>query len=167
MERAVSRAGITAAEIYRVMRQAYDELIDFVTTKEFEAVVDELYALPATDRPRFVNEVILNESEMKKRGIIRPAEILLQRSSFGDRRPTLFAVKKYIPDSHQTHWQNVNITFDNFFAEADAPRDERAWRPPLPFDVQQALVAAGADANADSAGLEVASHDSPERGFPD
>jgi hypothetical protein len=163
----VSGPDITAADIYRSMRQAYDELIDFVTTKEFENIVDELYALPPTNRPQFVNDVILNETELKKRGIVPPAGILLQRSSFGDRRPTLFVVKKYIPELHQTHWQNVNITFDNPFDEADVPRDERAWRPPLPFEVQQALVAAGADADTSSISEEGHSRYSSERGSAD
>src|SRR5262245_51129223 len=131
----------TPSEIRAALRIAYDELIEFAATEPFQALLAEMYSLPPTARPYFVNEVVLNEKAMRERGITPPAGILIQRSSFGDRRPTLFCIKKFIPERLQSHCQNANITFDNLVNDEDVPRDERAWRPPLSFDLQQALTA--------------------------
>jgi hypothetical protein len=82
------------AELATVMRRTYDEIIDFVTTPEFEALMEEMGRLPAVERPRFVVSVLLNDEALKNRGIVVPDGLLIQRSAFGDRRPTLFVVKK-------------------------------------------------------------------------
>lgn len=132
-------------QIRGAMRSAYDELIHFAATDAFQRLLDELFALPECDRPGFVNKVILNNAALAARGIAVPEGILIQRSAFGDRRPTLFCIKKYLPTQLQTHWQNVNITFDNEFDDSVVPRDRRAWRPPLPVEVQQAVVAGQID----------------------
>jgi hypothetical protein len=131
---------ITSEELYRVMRQAYDDIIGFVSTPAFRQVCSELYSLTETDRPRYVREVLLDQDRLKEKGVEVPEGLLIQRSAFGDRRPTLFCVKKFIPERFHMYWQNVNITFDNDFGDADAPRDIRAWRRPLPADVQAILV---------------------------
>jgi hypothetical protein len=128
------------AQIRGALSAAYHELIEFATTTAFQSLLTEMYELPATERPHFVNQVVLNQTAMQKRGIVPPSGIYIQRSSFGDRRPTLFCIKKFIPEEFQSHWQNANITFDNLTNVDDVPRDARAWRPPLPFDVQQGLV---------------------------
>ena len=131
----------TRDDIRAALRSAYRDLVEFASTDAFQALILELYSMPDTARPSFVNEVILNPSAMRERGIVPPAEILIQRSSFGDRRPTLFCIKKYLPEHLRLYWQNANITFDNPVSDDSIPRDARAWRPPLGFDVQQAMVA--------------------------
>ena len=123
------------------MKSGYRELLDFACKPEFQALLDELYSLAPHERIAFVNSVVLEPKQMAERGLEPPLGILIQRSSFGDRRPTLFCIKKYIDERLQTHWQNVNITFDNLYEDADIPRDHAAWRRPLPFELQQALVA--------------------------
>src|SRR5262245_38113954 len=85
------------SELAAAMRQTYDELIAFVTQPAFQAVYKELRALPVTERPAFVNKVLLRPEELERRGVRVPPKILIQTSAFGDRRPTLFAVKKFLP----------------------------------------------------------------------
>jgi hypothetical protein len=81
-------------ELSLIMRQTYDELIEFVTTLEFRAIHAELMSLAEEDRPAFVIEVLLRHEELQRRGVTVPDGILIETSVFGDRRPTLFAVKK-------------------------------------------------------------------------
>ncbi len=138
----------TPAEIRSTLRAAYDDLIEFAATDAFQTLLAEMYSLPPSDRPFFVDTIVLNEQIMRDRGIVPPEGILIQRSAFGDRRPTLFCIKKFIPEELQSHWQNANITFDNLVSDQEVPRDERAWRPPLPFELQQALTAGLIDESA-------------------
>lgn len=133
-------------ELYEVMRKFYDELIAFSATAGFRSVLEELYALPEEDRPHYVNSVIMNKNELRARGVVPPEGILILRSSFGDRRPTLFCIKKYLPERYQVFWENVNITFDNAFEQDAVARDETAWRKPLPIDVQSLLLTQGVTA---------------------
>ena len=136
-------------ELADVMNQAYAELLAFITTPEFRAVFDELMSAPPEHRPRFVLEVLLDPDELARRGVVVPNGILIQQSAFGDRRPTLFAVKKFLPEKYHVAWENVNWTFNNDFDEADVPVDpESAWRLPLAVPVQNALIATGADLQA-------------------
>jgi hypothetical protein len=131
-------------ELYGVMRRTYDELLELVDTPGFQLILEELYSLPETHRPGYVEDVILRPERLRDRGVIIPEEILVQRSSFGDRRPTLFCIKKYLPDGYREFWENVNITFDNDFIESlTVPKDERAWRKPLPIEVQALLMSVG------------------------
>lgn len=124
-------------ELSAVMRTTYDELIDFVTTDAFKALMLEMGRLPHTHRPQFVASVLLDKRELAVRGITAPEGVLIQRSAFGDRRPTLFVVKKFLPSQYTDVWQNVNITFDNEFADESVARDvSTSWRPPLDFNVQ-------------------------------
>src|SRR4051794_18442083 len=99
------------------MQSAYRDLIELACSQPFERLLDDLYALAPWERPQFVNQVILSGKALAQRGIHIPSDILVVRSSFGDRRPTLFCIKKYLPPALQSHWQNVNLTFDNIFEE--------------------------------------------------
>lgn len=133
------------------VRRAYAEIIDFVTTAEFKRVHDELMSLPGEERPTFVRDVMLNDLELEERGVRRPSDLLIQRSAFGDRRPTLYCVKKWLPRDLRMFWENVNITFDNEYEDETIPRDATAWRAPLPVPVQHAVLSgelssSGADA---------------------
>jgi hypothetical protein len=129
-------------ELESVMRAAYDQLIDFVTTQPFKTVMAEMNSLKPTKRPAFVASVLLNDEELSRRGVQRPSDILIQRSAFGDRRPTLFCVKKLLPEKYACVWKNVNITFDNEFEDSSVSRDaDKAWRIPLPVHLQAMAMA--------------------------
>jgi hypothetical protein len=136
-------------ELVAAMREYYEELLDFISTPPFPSIYREMMALPPQDRPRFVSEVILRREELERRGVKVSEGILIQTSAFGDRRPTLFCVKKYLPTKFHKAWENVNLTFFNEFNEEDVPNDiESSWRPPLPVALQQALLASGVDLNS-------------------
>jgi hypothetical protein len=130
-------------DLREVMRSNYDDLINFVVSEPFKSIIEEMYSLPLNDRPNFVQSKILNEKYLNERDVIVPEGILIQRSSFGDRRPTLFVVKKYLPKEYQVVWENVNITFDQTHENEKILRDASAWRKPLPFQVQSALQCLG------------------------
>lgn len=131
-------------ELEAVMRSHYAEIIEFVTTPEFRSAMEEMTSLLPEERPNFVYDVLLNDDELAKRGIRRPNGLLIQRSAFGDRRPTLFVVKKFLPEKYKNVWQNVNITFDNAFLDESVSRDPAtSWRPPLPVELQAAAMAKG------------------------
>ena len=133
-------------ELAQAMRAAYDALIDFVTTPEFGKIMKEFGDLHGQERPSFVATVLLNKGELARRGVSVPEDILIQRSAFGDRRPTLFCVKKFLPNKFADVWQNVNITFDNYFADESVSRaPEFAWRQPLPVDLQAQVMADGGE----------------------
>jgi hypothetical protein len=87
------------------------EIGRFTVTTEFQRLIDDLYRLPKVARPAFVQEVILSEEERRRRGIIVPADMVVQRSTFADGRPTLFCVSKILP--HAYPWHRVTITFDS------------------------------------------------------
>ena len=134
------------AELAAVMRGVYDELIEVALTKAFRTMHAELMSLPKTERMAFVYNVILSPEERKKRGIEAPDDILFQTSAFGDRRPTLFVIKKFLPARYHGAWENLNITFDNEHSDGYVSRDpSMAWRPPLPVAVQSAAMACGVD----------------------
>lgn len=136
-------------ELASVMRRTYDELIDFVTTSQFKVLMEEMGRLPAHSRPLFVASVLLNKGELSLRGVEVPEGILIQRSAFGDRRPTLFVVKKFLPEPYTDVWENVNITFDNEFQDQEVSRDSAVcWRLPLSPDRQAQAMAEGRDLEA-------------------
>ncbi|MGO7045461.1 hypothetical protein ACCT07_36750 [Rhizobium johnstonii] len=129
-------------ELQRTMREHYDKLIAFVVTPQFRTIIDELFALETSSRPAYVQRVLLDKEELRKRDIVVPDGILIQRSAFGDRRPTLFAVKHFLPDGFNDVWENVNLTFDNEYRDTDVSRAKQdCWRPPLSPDEQAAQLA--------------------------
>ena len=84
------------------------ELAEFTDTEPFSEVVNELYRLKSDDRRKFVVDVLLDQSELAKRGIFLPERVSIERSYFYDNRPTLFCVVKYL----QNKSRKVTITFD-------------------------------------------------------
>lgn len=141
-----ARLGFTREELAAEMRTAWDELIAFVTTPSFRVVHKEMMALPPAGRPGFAARVFLNPDELQRRGVHTPDEVLVQTSAFGDRRPTLFVVKKFLPPRFHQAWENVNITFDNEYPDSQVSRDPQvAWRRPLPVALQNAALAGGVD----------------------
>jgi hypothetical protein len=132
------------AELAAAMRKVYDELLEFVISPAFRAMHTELMNLPERKRMAFVMQVILSPEERKKRGVEVPDGILIQTSAFGDRRPTLYVVKKFLPERYHKTWENLNITFDNPHDDASVSRDPAmAWRHPLPVALQSAAMASG------------------------
>lgn len=134
--------GYTIADLQRVMRVHYDIIIYFVTSPEFLCLMEELKSLPAADRPTYVRDVLLSDTALMTRGIKVPSGVLIQRSAFGDRRPTLFAVKHFLPDGYRNVWENVNLTFDNEYLDSNVSRErEICWRAPIePAQQAQAMV---------------------------
>ena len=133
-------------ELSAAMRAAYDDLIALVSTREFRAILRDLMDLAPQERPAFVSNVVLNPRELARRGVQVPQDIHVATSAFGDRRPTLFSVRKYLPERFHRVWQNVNLTFDNEYRDEDVTRDpEAVWRPPLPVSLQNAAIASGVD----------------------
>ncbi len=133
-------------ELQGVMKAYYDDLCKFMITPEFQTVYNELMSLPPKQRPAYVMDVLLDPEELARRGVSVPPGILIQTSAFGDRRPTLFVLKKFLPEKFHKAWENVNWTFNNEFEEADVPVDpENSWRRPLRVDVQNAMLTSGDD----------------------
>lgn len=146
MEDVYSKLSYDRDELAQAMRETYDEIIDFITTSEFKSIMKELSTLSSQERPSFVARVLMDSKELAGRGVQPPEGVLIQRSAFGDRRPTLFVIKKFLPEKYTDIWQNVNITFDDAFADGSVSRaPEFAWRQPLPVDLQANIMARGED----------------------
>ena len=82
----------------------------FVDSESFKAALAEMWALPAEDRAGFVGDVLLSHDALAERGITVPPGLQIQRSSFGDRRPTLFCVTQAMTGKP---FKKLTITFDN------------------------------------------------------
>jgi hypothetical protein len=133
-------------ELSSVMKNNYEDIIEFIAQPVFQSLFIEMMNLQPNERPSFVNEVWLNSDELKKRGLDIPAGILIQTSAFGDRRPTLFVVKKFLPEKYHRVWENVNWTFNNDFKDEEVPSDpENSWRLPLTVSAQNALLTKNID----------------------
>jgi hypothetical protein len=65
------------------------------------------------ERDDFVLAVLLDLEQQEIRGFRPPGDIVIQRSAFGDRRPTLFCLSKPLPPGMPMGWYKVTITFDN------------------------------------------------------
>ena len=124
-------ASIDLAEIRAGVRDAVKRIGRFVRCAEFKALLDDLYALEDDARPDFVLRVILNDEERKRRGIVVPDGMIIQRSTFADNRPTLFCVTQYVPLARP--WHKVTITFD----DTQSPEShEKAALEALPIEAK-------------------------------
>lgn len=132
-----------AKHLYQQMRKSYDELIDFIVDTPMKDIIEEMYTMPEDERPDFVSEKILNPEYLAGAGVSIPDDILIQRSSFGDGRPTLFVVKKYLDEDDRDIWENVNITFDQEADDGEQKAPEVSWQKPLPPTVLSACQALG------------------------
>ena len=128
----------SSADITRLhdeSKQGYDEIIQFVTTPEFNSVYKELMSLALNDRPEFVVNVLLNDIELQNRGINRPQDLFIMRTAFGDQRSTLFCVKKWLSRDLNIVWENVNIIFDAN-SKAEVSNEADTFRSPVPVAIQ-------------------------------
>lgn len=85
------------------------ELNKFVGTEEFRKLVTDLRSSPKNLRHEFVKNTVINPTELTKRKIFVPKDMVIQRSAFRDNRPTLFCVTKYLSD----RIRKVTITYDD------------------------------------------------------
>ncbi|WEL22681.1 hypothetical protein [Halorhabdus sp. BNX81] len=120
----------------------YSDLLDVFYSDAFQELYQEMQSLPETERPQFVEDVFLDETVLQEQGVNVPDDVLIQRSSFGDRRPTLFCLKKYLPEEYQEKfaWQNVNLTFDNEHENWPMFEGEDAWRKPMHYDLEKQIL---------------------------
>lgn len=134
------------AELSKVMEEYYSDILEFILQPAFQQTFAEMMSLEPKVRPTFVSEVWMEPQELERRGLRVPDGVLIQTSAFGDRRPTLFVVKKFLPEKYHRAWENVNWTFNNEFKDEDVPNDlESSWRLPLAVSVQNALMSGGFD----------------------
>ncbi len=113
-------AADASAAFEHVLRDSFVGLTEFVGRPEFVGLMEDLYELPQEQRRRFVDEVVMDPEERRRRGIVEPDGILVQRSTFADGRPTLFCVSKTLPPGHGFH--KVTVTFDNEGVSFSGPR---------------------------------------------
>lgn len=100
---------LTREAVREEARAGLEAIRDFITRDEFIRVLGELYDTEPTERDTFVRTVLLNPSALQARGVIVPDGIRIQRSQFGDDRPTIFCVTKLMSDGVR----KVTYTFDN------------------------------------------------------
>jgi len=98
-------------EIGNAIRMGMSRIADFVTTEKFQNLLAEMSELPPTSRPEFVLDVVLNQQELESRGVVVPHDMMIQRSTFHDGRPTLFCVSALTALAYP--WRKVTYTFDN------------------------------------------------------
>jgi hypothetical protein len=116
-EKTPQNPNLVSPELVRaVIQEGVEEIARFVCIEGFRDLLDELSALPADEQAGFVQEVVLNPVERKRRAIEVPAGLLIQRSQFADGRPTLFCVSKYVPLAYP--WHKVTITVDSYWTES-------------------------------------------------
>ncbi|MEL6477232.1 MAG: hypothetical protein AAFR17_07875 [Pseudomonadota bacterium] len=102
---------LSPGEIAEAVRREMGEIADFVMGAPFQLLLGELRFTAPEDRPHFVLDVVLDEEERRARGVEVPANMLIQRSTFHDGRPTLFCVSKMTRLA--APWRKLTYTFDN------------------------------------------------------
>nr|MDT0661136.1 hypothetical protein [Micromonospora sp. DSM 115978] len=101
---------LEAETVRTEMRQELENIRDFVTTEPFLDLVDHVYSLPVENRDEFVRTVILDTERLREEwNVVPPDGIKLQRSQFGDNRPTIFCVVKPLADGIR----KVTVTLDS------------------------------------------------------
>jgi hypothetical protein len=90
------------------------EIGRFIYTDEFQSLLSEFKDTPKGLRSDFINKIVFNKKELKKRKVFVPPGMAIQKSTFGDGRPTLFCVTKYLKDKKR----KVTITFDEGWEKA-------------------------------------------------
>lgn len=89
-------------------RESLDSIATFVTSEPFLRVMREFAEVPRARRHDFIRRVLINRDAMQQRGVHVPEDLIIQRSAFEDRRPTLFCVVKHLPEPEK----KVTVTFD-------------------------------------------------------
>jgi hypothetical protein len=102
---------VGTAEFVDRLADGLTALKSYVSSEPFQRMLDEARPLDREGRDLFVRRVLLDPTELDKRGAAPPEGITIQRSEFGDRRPTWFCVNKFLPEG--TLWKRVTLTFDH------------------------------------------------------
>ncbi len=89
-------------------RESLDAITAFVTSEPFLRVMREFSEVPRSQRHDFIRRVLINRDAMAQRGVPVPEDLIIQRSAFEDRRPTIFCVVKHLPEPGK----KVTVTFD-------------------------------------------------------
>ncbi|HVF26680.1 MAG TPA: hypothetical protein VM943_00485 [Pyrinomonadaceae bacterium] len=97
--------------VRQTVYEAVLEIGKFAMTEPFNQALVDLMAAPSEERPAFVLNNLLNQTERERRGIHVPENMRIQRSTFYDGRPTLFCVSMLTPLAYP--WRKITITFDN------------------------------------------------------
>ncbi|MFT2690724.1 hypothetical protein [Clavibacter zhangzhiyongii] len=108
---------LTREAVRTEARQGLEEIRDLITTDAFIRMLGELYDLAPEDRDEFVRTVLLVPEELAARGVHPPEGLKVQRSQFGDGRPTIFCVTKLMSDGVR----KVTYTFDSDTFSSRAP----------------------------------------------
>lgn len=104
---------VSPTAVQSVIREALGSVHTVVQSEQFQSMLREFWRLAPSDRADFVDQVLLNPTELRLRfDLVLPDDVLLQRSSFADGRPTLFCLCKHL-EQPAGGWQKVTITFDN------------------------------------------------------
>ena len=73
-----------AEEMIAEFRAEFRDILKFVETPAFQALVDELYALPSlADQADFVLNSLLNKQFIESKGIFLPENVTAQPTPFG------------------------------------------------------------------------------------
>lgn len=104
---------IDCGSVKSSISSALSVLQEIVEDPDFQGMLRALWNTDEFHRDRFVADVLLNPNEIRERfGVVLPSDVLLQRSSFSDGRPTLFCLCKLL-DINAGGWKKVTVTFDN------------------------------------------------------
>jgi hypothetical protein len=98
-------------ELSRWISEGLEAIRRYAATEPFQRMYRELGAMAPQDQARFVRGVLLNPEELARRDLTPPDGIRIQRSEFGDRRPTVFCVSQALPEG--ALWKRITITYDH------------------------------------------------------
>lgn len=104
-------AGGVHPELAGWMSEGLQAIGKYTAGEPFQRMYRDMAAMSMEDKTRFVRTVLLNPEELDRRGLTPPAGIRIQRSEFGDRRPTVFCVSQALPAG--ALWKRITITFDH------------------------------------------------------
>lgn len=111
-------APATPDVIRATVHRAVLDIADAVLAAPFYQALTELYALAPAAQHQFVLDVFLDEQECRRRAIVLPTTMRVQRSTFYDGRPTLFCVSK--KENLAYPWRKITVTFDSDDAASTA-----------------------------------------------
>lgn len=98
-------------ELTRWMADGLRAIAEYTSSEPFRRMYDGMADMSFEAKARFVRTVLLNPAELERRGLTPPPGVRIQRSEFGDRRPTVFCVTQALPEGAQ--WKRMTITFDH------------------------------------------------------
>lgn len=115
-------------DLTRWMADGLRAIARYTSSEPFRRMYDAMGGMSFEAKTRFVRTVLLNPDELERRGLTPPPGVRIQRSEFGDRRPTVFCVTQALPEGAQ--WKRMTITFDHgdSFASQESEDEEGGGR---------------------------------------